>query len=177
MCPSQRIKETAFDNKSVNSGKLKYCIGGVGGDAECNLQMMLDEASPLGTAITTKGDPSSVVTELPFNTLKIRLASQGSITGAIEVCKRARRLRLALAISVCSDEDPLGSAAADSIVADFAVGVGAGQFLGGGLASGVFCAHYNRLIAIEQQQQQQTAAAADSVIRYVGNVFRPVIKR
>lgn len=154
----------------MNSGKLKYCIGGVGGDAECNLQVMLEEESPFGAALSRSNDLASI-TELPFNTLKIRLASQGSLTGAIEVCKRARRLHLAIAVSVCSDDDALGSMAADSIVADFAVGIGAGQFLGGGLVNGAFCSHYNRFIAIEQQQM------ADNVFRFVGNCFRPAVKR
>jgi hypothetical protein len=159
----QRIKETIFDNKSIGSDNLKYCTGGVGGDADCSLQVILDEQLFLNIS-----DFDAFLTEMPFNCVKLRLSSFRTMSSAIEVCKRVRKLNYALIVCGCdavaeTSESPAMAALHDPILADFAVGVGAGQFYGGGLHSIEFSEPYNRFLEISQN---------NSTLRYIGSDFR-----
>jgi enolase len=53
----------------------------------------------------------------------------------------------------------------ETILADFAVGVGASQFMGGGLSSSEYACKYNRLLEIQQDPE-------GGRIAYVGSRFR-----
>ncbi len=163
----QRVKETIFDTKSVGSDKLKYCVSGVGGDVDCCLQVILDEQS-----FSKISDFEAFAAEMPFNCVKLQLSSFRTMSSAIDVCKKIRKLKFALLVCGCdavaeSSESPAIAALHDPILADFAVGVGAGQFYGGGLHSVEFSEPYNRFLEISQ---------TNSTLRYIGENFR-VLRR
>lgn len=152
----QRSKESALDSRSSAGGKARFGSGGVGGDGDCALQMVVDEWA-FGGAVLSE---PSFLADLPYDTVKVRLSQHATVTGAVESCRKARKLKCAVAVATPGSED---AAASDPFVADFAVGVSAGQFHGGGLASSAFCEPYNRLLEI---------AHRDSGPAYAGLNFR-----
>jgi enolase len=79
----------------------------------------------------------------PYNAVKLQLNSLSSITSAIDICKRAYAVNIA--VQIASADRVRYPESTDSFLADFAVGVAAGQLCGGGLESGEFLAKYNRI--------------------------------
>lgn len=152
----QKIKETIAEAKSSHSDKLKYCGGGVGGDANCNLQVLIDEHS-----FSPLKDEEGFINEMPFNTLKLQLNNLSSVTQAVELCKKAKKFQCSVAVAVSDSGSNVETS--DSFLADFAVGTGAGQLLGGGLSSTEFLSNYNRVMEI---------VAGNHKIHYVGGKFR-----
>ena len=82
-----------------------------------------------------------------------------SLTNAIELCKTARELGWAVIIACAED----GPETCDTFISDFAVGIGAAQFMGGGLHSSETSAKYNRLLEISREHQG---------IAFIGSKFR-----
>lgn len=146
---------------------MKYCMDadGVGADPHCNVQVLID-----GTALLAIPDEEleNFQNEYAFNTVKIQLHLLGSVGKAIEVCKRAKALKLAVVVGGCcvgaNSDGTFTPESSDTFVSDFSVGCGAGQLFCGGLSSAEFYGKYNRLLEIE--------AEAAGNISYVGAKFR-----
>ena len=85
-----------------------------------------------------------------FNTIRVNLSKCGSISQAISICESARKSNLSIIISCDSGNIPETS---DTFIADFAVAIGASQFMGGGILSGENIAKYNRLMEIGREDE------------------------
>lgn len=83
----------------------------------------------------------------------------GSLTAAIQLCKTAREMGWAVIIG--SSED--GPETMDTFISDFAVGIGASQFMAGGLHSLETGCKYNRLMEISRENEG---------INFIGSKFR-----
>jgi len=149
-----RITETIDTLKADGSTReLNYSMGGVGGDDSCHIQIIAD------TACKNPEEMRMLANEAVFDAIKIRLEKVGSISNAIEMCKTAREIGWGIVIA-CAEESPETT---DTFISDFAVGVGAGQFMGGGLHSLEYGCKYNRLLEIRRE---------DEAITFIGTKFR-----
>jgi enolase len=142
--------------KHTKNNKLKYFTTGVGGDPQCHLQVVIDSVT-----FEAFGSSEDFSTHLPYNCVNIRLGSLSSVSHAIELCKKAKAFHCATIIS--SNDDASQPESGDTFIADFAVGVGAGQLMGGGMGAGQFAEKYNRVLAIQREREK---------IKYVGGKFR-----
>jgi enolase len=125
------------------ASELAYAVRGVGGDETCNLQLVVDSGCKNVDAIIALANDDSAI----YNTMKIRLESAVTVSSAIKLCKASLEVGWKVIVS-CAEESPEGN---DTFIADFAVGVGASQFMGGGLLGGEFISKYNRLLEIQRQ--------------------------
>lgn len=151
------MQETAYDLKASQSSALPYCLAGVGGDASCCLQVPLD-----ALAFAAVQNVEQYAQEMPHNTVALQLARFGSVSQAVEVVRKARGVKWPVALE-SSGTAQTGPESADSFLADFAVGVGAQQFLMGGIFTAECAAKYNRMLEISEESPD---------IRYVGAKFR-----
>ena len=142
--------------KHTKNSKLKYFNAGVGGDPQCHLQIVID-----GNSFAAFSNAEDFSTHLPYNCVNIRLGTLNNVSQALGLCKKAKAFRCAIIIS--SNDDVLQPESSDTFIADFAVGVGAGQFMGGGLGGAEFTSKYNRILTIQREREK---------IRYVGGKFR-----
>jgi len=132
-------------------------MNGVGGDAACHLQVPLD-----AVAFAEVTDLEQLTQDTPYNCVKLHLSRFPNVSRAVEVVRKARAAKWSvLLVSNCTAA--LGPETPDTFQADFAVGVGAGQFLMGGLYAAECTAKYNRMMEIAEESPQ---------IRYVGARFR-----
>jgi enolase len=90
---------------------------------------------------------------------QVRFDKMGSLSAAIELCKTGREMGWAVIIG-CGEEGPETT---DTFIADFAVGIGAAQFMGGGLHSSETAGKYNRLLEISRENEG---------IKFIGSKFR-----
>jgi enolase len=154
-----KLREAVREAKQSSDNKLTYCVGsGVGGDSQVNLQIVAD-----ADYLLSQSDEEDVelARENPFNAVKIKLSSIHTVSAALSVCKKAKKRNWAVIIS--SNDDSLVPESTETFICDFAVGVGAGQLLGGGLQSGEFYCKYNRILEI---------IAESPYIPFVGSKFR-----
>ena len=128
---------------------------GLGEDVGCHLQVVADDA------ITTLEQLSEQEKDPLYNTLKVSLCKIGSVYQALLMCKHAK-LRNNWSIIVGIEDDSCIETN-DTFIADFAVGVGAGQFNGGGFESGEYISKYSRILDITRE---------DGSIAYCGKKFR-----
>lgn len=84
-----------------------------------------------------------------YNALKIRMDKVRSVSEAIALSVAARECKFAVIVG-CGEDGP---ETGDTFSSDLAVGLGAGQFTGGGLESGEYCAGYNRLMEIQREAE------------------------
>lgn len=148
-----RVAETMALIKEENAEELRYNVFGVGGDETCFLQVVADVACKNADEIKILAD------ENVFNAVKIRFDKIGTITGAIAMVKAAREIGWGIIVS--SNED--APETVDTFIADFAVGMGAGQFMGGSLHSAENYEKYNRLVEIRR---------GDERVPFAGSTFR-----
>ena len=131
-----------------------YALSGVGGTEGCLLQIVKDEG------ITGLKDVQSLLqsnNENPVNAIKIRLEKLSTVSEAINMTKlireqtnqQASNKKIALVLS-CEED---GYADGDTFLADLAVGLGVGQFEGGGLEGGAHTGLYNRLLEIQKESE------------------------
>eukprot|EP01036_Dinobryon_divergens_P035564 gene35564-46123_t len=132
---------------------LAYCVGGVGGQEGCPLQIVACNDCLCPSDIKTLSQHAV------FNTVRIGLARAGTVGCAIALCREARNMGWAVVVSIDNDRP----ASTDTFLADFAVGVGAGQLSAGGLLSGEYVCKYNRLLEISKESPS---------ISFVGRFFR-----
>lgn len=85
-----------------------------------------------------------------YNCVKLQLSRSASISRAIEVIRKARAVKWPVAI-VSNSTAALGPESSDTFAADFAVGVGAGQFQMGGVFAAESTAKYNRVLEISEE--------------------------
>lgn len=136
---------------------MQYCIHGVGGDPSCHLQIPLE-----ATRFAAVQNVDQLTQELPYNAVSLQLARFASVSGAIDVIRKARGAKWPVTIESNRTAD-LGRDSTDTFLADFAVGTGAGQFMMGGVYSAECVAKYNRMLEIAEESPS---------IRYVGARFR-----
>ena len=132
-------------------------MNGVGGDTACHLQVPLDAA-----AFSEVTDIEQLTQDTPYNCVKLHVSSFPSVSRAVDVVRRARSVKWPVLL-VSNSTAAQGPETPDTFQADFAVGVGAGQFLMGGLYAAECAAKYNRVMEIAEESPQ---------IRYVGARFR-----
>mmetsp|Transcript_11371 Transcript_11371/g.11399 ORF Transcript_11371/g.11399 Transcript_11371/m.11399 type:complete len:217 (-) Transcript_11371:350-1000(-) len=130
---------------------LGYCLAGVGGQEGVPLQVVADHC--------TVADIRTVAPESLYNAVRVTLGKAGTISAAVALCKQARSAGWAILVGVSREY----AECTDSFLADFAVGVGAGQLLAGGLGAGEYCCKYNRVREIAEE---------DSSINFAGQFFR-----
>ena len=148
-----KVLELARTQPEGTDPALSYLLSGVGGQENCALQIVADEICK------TSAELKALAREAVYNTLMITLPKAGCVTAAVSLCKEARHV--GWAVSVATDKHYPETM--DTFLTDFAVGVGAGQLLAGGLLSGENFSKYNRLLEINR---------ADPNIAYVGRYFR-----
>lgn len=148
-----RIAETIAFIKEEGADELKYNTLGIGGDETCYLQVVADSACKNAEEIKVLAD------ENVFNAVKIRFDKVGTISDAMAMVKAAREIGWSTIVS-CNEEAP---ETVDTFIADFAVGLGVGQFMGGSLQSAHNYEKYNRLLEITR---------ADSKLLFAGPGFR-----
>jgi enolase len=142
-----------YDLRASGSDSLPYCLGGgaggggVGGDASCTLQLPLDAVS-----FSKLENVEQYMAEMPHNCISLSLSTFTSVSQAIEVARKARLAKWPVTICV----DTTTPTSTDSFLSDFAVGVGAGSVVFGGVLGGQFLCKYNRLleISIENPEMQ-----------------------
>jgi len=155
----RQISATYSDQEDSNSGKLANCKDGIGGDSVCKLQVVLDGAKLL----QVKEDAlEAFLTTFPYNAVKVQLCTLATVSAAISICKRAKAVNIA--VQVASADRNLYPEPSDAFIADFAVGVGAGQLVAGGLESGEYYSKYNRITDIILENGEN--------IQYHGRNFR-----
>lgn len=126
------------------STTLQYCKNGIGGDDGCALQVVADGGCT---------DASFIVnyeSEMVYNTVKISLQKVGTISQAISLCEAARNANQSIAVSCDGGSIPETD---DSFLADFAVAMGAAQFMAGGVLAGEHMCKYNRLMEIGRENE------------------------
>lgn len=149
-----RVTETIEKARADPSCReLGYNRSGVGGEEGCPLQVVAD------CACQSIDDLRVLAGEAVFNAIKIRLEMVPSLGMAIDICKAAREAGWAVIISVNEDSPET----ADTFIADFAVGIGASQFMGGGLLTCEYTSKYNRLMEIQKENES---------IKFIGKEFR-----
>lgn len=130
---------------------------GIGGDPSCHLQIPLE-----ATRFAAVQNVEQLTQDLPYNCVSLQLARFTSVSSAMEAVRKARSAKWPVSI-VSNHTTDLGKDSTDTFLADFAVGVGAGQFLMGGVFSAECTAKYNRMMEITEESPS---------IRYVGARFR-----
>jgi enolase len=143
--------------RSSYAETLRYNLGGVGGDPACPLQIPLD-----AVAFADIPDVDQFSQDMPYNTVQLQLSGFASVSQAIEVVRKARGVKWPLAV-VSNNTSAQGLESTDTFLADFAVGVGAGQFMMGGVFSAECAAKYNRMMEITEESP---------AIRFVAGKFR-----
>jgi enolase len=139
----KKIQETVTATRQAKSGRLEYCLTGVGNDLNCNLQVTINGPAFLAIA---DADVPQFLSEMPYNTIKLQLCNLPSMSSAIEICKKAKKYKLA--VMVAASDMSIYPESPDTILADLAVGVGARQFSAGGLAVAENYSKYNRILEI-----------------------------
>lgn len=155
----QRIQEVIYDAKSNGSGSgsgMLYNAGGVGGDASCSMQVLIDPTTFAGLT-----DTEHFRQTMPHNCVKVPLSQFSSVSAAVAVVKKAKESKWPIA--VCSSDSAALRETDDSFIADFAVGVGAGQLMSGGVFAAESYAKFNRLLEIQGE---------DNKVPYAGSKFR-----
>lgn len=144
-----------FESGKDVSSKLQYGLqSGVGQDSGCPLQIVADSSTILAVEDIQKWE-----NEVIFDTYRVNLFRTGSVYKALRLCKAVKQARWPLIVSTemeCCETS-------DTFIADFAVGVGAGQFHGGGVEGGEYMSKYNRLLEIQRN---------DESVAFVGKAFR-----
>jgi len=135
-----------------SSTAFQYSIGGIGKDEACTLQLVAD------SCCTSIKELTHLQEEAIFNTLKIRLRSYKTVSNAVSICKAAQAS--GWSVIIAADE---GHETLDTFLADFAVGVGATQFVPGSLCGGEGIGKLNRLLEIYRDNE---------TMPFVGRSFR-----
>lgn len=154
MLASQRIADTIAENRTAESGKLKYCVDGIGGSADCHLQVVINTTS--FNAI----QDIDYLKDTPYTTVKLQFSKVRSVSEAVSLVKKSKLC--SLKVIVGSNDDNAVEETLETFAVDFAVGIGAGQFLGGGINSAEFYTKYNRL---------QEISAENPKIPFAGSKF------
>ena len=94
--------------------------------------------------------------------MKLQLSRFSCVSRAVEVAKRAKQAKWPVAV-LSANSPAAGVESPDTFLADFAVGIAAGQFLMGGIYSAECVAKYNRMMEIADE---------NPAIRFVGGRFR-----
>ncbi len=149
------INETVTTIKEESSDKNSYAVKGVGGDATCNVQVVVD----VSNNCLTVDDVVRLDNDKVFNAIKIRLGKIGYVSKAIELCKAANNCGWTVIVAIDNDL----AETSDTFLTDFAVAVGAKQLCAGGYLSGEYSCKYNRLLEIKAESEE---------IVFVGKKFR-----
>eukprot|EP00981_Chlorochromonas_danica_P008316 scaffold2111_cov167-Ochromonas_danica.AAC.5 len=152
----KRAQETAYDVRSAGDkggNKLTYCLKGVGGDSDCNLQVIADAGDLLNKG--TEIEKSAA--ELPFNALSICWSQLSTISQGLLLVEKGRKLGWPIILKSVP-----GSL--DEAEIDFAVGAGACQLHLQGL--------YRAETAIKLTRLQELKREKDTLV-YAGPQFRP----
>lgn len=128
-------------------------LGPVGGDSTCLLQVAGD------AVCSSAEDIEKHDSQKTLNTLCLTLRKGKTVTGCLDLAKKARTLGWGVIVS----SDTEGGESDDSFVAHLAVGVRAGQFKAGGLLSYEHMAKYNELKRISDD---------DNAPPWIGTDFR-----
>jgi len=142
--------------KGTEKVLTKYCFNGIGGDGACTLQFPLDAINFMKIE-----NFEQFSEDTPYNCIKIQLSSFSNISSIIEVVKKAHRYKWPIILS--SNDIPECLETIETFHADFAIGIGAKQFMCGSLHSYPFVVKYNRILEIIEENPR---------IPYVGNNFR-----
>jgi hypothetical protein len=153
----QRVQEMSYDLKASGSNALQYCMRGVGGDASCSLQMPLDCLRFIDIV-----NIDQYSQDMPHNAVKFQLTKFVNISKAVECVRKARSVKWPLNI-VSNNSSVQAAETPDTFLADFAVGVGAGQLMAGGLHTAECAAKYNRILEVIEESPS---------IRFVKQKFR-----
>ena len=146
---------SSIEEISNSSSKaFSYALGGIGRDQTCHIQLIADESC------TSVQELKKWREEEVFNTIKIRLRSYRTVSNAISISKLAKESEWAIIVGA----DEMFSETLDSFVSDFAVGIGATQFMPGSLECGEGLTKINRLIEIYRENE---------TIQFAGRNFRP----
>lgn len=129
----------------------------MGGDGACYLQVPLD-----GLAFAAVDNVEQLAQDTAYNCVKLQLSRFASVSCAVEVIRKARAVKWPVMLE-SNSTSACGPESADTFPADFAVGVGAGQFAMGGFYAAESAAKYNRMLEICEESPH---------IRYVGGRFR-----
>lgn len=133
--------------------KFAYSIEGVGQVPTCNVQVVADNC------YSTVEDLKALNDEAVYNTVKIQLRRCRTVSSALAICSAARNY--GWSVTIGSDE--ISGETSENFLADFAVGVGAGQISLGGLYGGEYSSKINRLFEIQSE---------DDSIAFAGRKFR-----
>jgi len=134
----------------------KYCFNGVGGDGSCSLQFPMDAVNFMNIE-----NFEQFSHDTPYNCVKIQLSSFTNITNIINIIKKVNHYKWPLILSI--NDIPECLETIETFHADFAIGIGAKQFMAGSLQSYPFIMKYNRMLEIIEDNPR---------IPYVGNNFR-----
>eukprot|EP01035_Chromulina_nebulosa_P028378 gene28378-37457_t len=118
----KKIHEIVQDIKLTRADKLKYSMGGVGGDVLVPMQVLMD-----ASRLQAMEDMEALSIETPYNAVKVRLANMPCVSHAIQSIKKAKKANLPVVIA-CSD-DPMIPENGETFIADLAVGCAAGQLM------------------------------------------------
>jgi len=152
-----KVDETMYDLRSAGGGSMTYSLNGIGGDTSCSLQIPLD-----ATRFAQIDNLEQYSQTMPHNSVKLQLNKFVSVSQALDIVRKARRVPgwpILVATSdllECVDSN-------DTFLSDFAVGVGAGQAMFGGVLSAESTMKYNRLLEIAEENPN---------ITYAGTKFR-----
>lgn len=150
----QRILQVMNDVKgNKESTQFSYALSGIGRDTGCSMQLVAD------AACTTPEELTVWQEEAVFNSLKVRLMTYRTVSGAISICKAADSSGWSV---IMAAEDSC-SETPDTFLVDFAVGVGAKQLGVGAVSSSEGCSKLNRLLEIYEESES---------IPFVGRSFR-----
>lgn len=94
---------------------------------------------------------SAAIGKKSVNALLLKINQIGTVSEALEVAEMCRKSKIRIVVSHRSGESE------DSFLADFAVGINAGQIKAGAPARGERTAKYNRLLRIEEAEQARMA--------------------
>lgn len=130
-----------------------YRLSGVGGQEVCTLQLVA------ATGCRTAKDMKTLSQEAMYNAFRVSLYKAGTVSKAIAMVKDVRDLGWVPLVGI----DREYPETLDTFLTDFAVGVGAGQLLAGGLVTGEYSSKYSRLLEI---------ARTDPNLLFVGRYFR-----
>jgi enolase len=139
--------------KRSSDAKFAYSVEGVGLAPSCQVQIVADNC------YATVDDLKALNDEAVYNTVKIQLRRCRTVSAAVTLCACARNYGWSIIIGC---EENFGETS-ENFLADFAVGVGAGQICLGGLHSGESSSKLNRLFEIQ---------AEDDSIGFAGRKFR-----
>eukprot|EP01038_Epipyxis_sp_PR26KG_P004191 gene4191-5962_t len=154
----KKIYDTTHELKSTHSKKMKYAMSGVGGDATCSLQVVID-----GLSFDEIHDVETKIHDLPYNCVLIRLSGLESISRALHICRKARKLNLSVSVGCNTNNNndaQIGNESIDTFLSDFCVGIGSGQLMGGGLFMNEFNNKYNRIADLINEHDRIPFAGA-----------------